>query len=100
MFRSERTGSKPTATSGGRMPDGSSGELVWHRGRCDSGACVEVAASGKAVMVRSSADPNGEPVTLSRDEWLAFLAAVKEGTFDRVLLMNLRPAALTTLSRS
>jgi len=66
------------------MPDGSSGELVWHRGRCDGGTCVEVAATGEAVMVRSSADPDSTPVTLSRDEWRVFLAAVKDGTFDRL----------------
>jgi hypothetical protein len=66
------------------MPDGSSGELVWRRGRCDGGACVEVAATGEAVMIRSSADPDSMPVTLSRDEWRVFLAEVKEGIFDRV----------------
>jgi len=66
------------------MPDGTSGELVWHRGRCDSGACVEVATIGNAVVVRSSVDPDGAPVTLTRDEWQGFLAAVKEGFFDRV----------------
>jgi Domain of unknown function (DUF397) len=67
---------------GGSVTDGSDGELVWHRGICDGGACVEVAMTGDAVMVRSSADPAGTPVTLSRDEWEAFLAEVKEGTFD------------------
>jgi hypothetical protein len=66
------------------MPNGSSGELMWHRARCDGGTCVEVAATGEAVMVRSSADPDGTPVTLSRDEWQAFLAGVKDGAFDRV----------------
>lgn len=66
------------------MPGGSSGELMWHRCKCDGGACVEVATTGNAVMLRSSADPDGTPVTLSRDEWQAFLASVKEGTFDSV----------------
>lgn len=81
MFRSERTGSKLTGTSGGNMPDGASGELVWHRGsRCDGGACVEVAIAGNAIVLRSSKDPDGTPVTLTRDEWQTFLAAVKEGT--------------------
>jgi hypothetical protein len=66
------------------MPDGSSGELVWHRGRCDSGACVEVATTGDAVLVRNSADPGGTLVALSRDEWQGFLAEVKDGIWDRV----------------
>jgi hypothetical protein len=35
-------------------------------------------------MVRSSADPDGTFVTLSRDEWHGFLAEVKDGVFDRV----------------
>ena len=66
------------------MPDGSSGELVWYRARCDSGACVEVAATGDTVIVRSSAKQGEAPVKLSREEWQEFLAGVKEGTFDGV----------------
>ncbi|HLW78203.1 MAG TPA: DUF397 domain-containing protein [Terriglobia bacterium] len=66
------------------MPDGSSGELVWYRARCDGGACVEVAANGDTVIVRSSTKPGGAPVELSRDEWHAFIAGVKEGAFDGV----------------
>ena len=66
------------------MPDGSSGELVWYRARCDSGACVEVAATGDTVIVRSSAKRGEAPVKLSRDEWQAFLTRVKEGAFDGV----------------
>jgi Domain of unknown function (DUF397) len=67
------------------MTDGLGGELVWHRGRaCESGACVEVATTGDTVMVRSSADPSGIHVTLSRDEWQEFLAGAKEGAFDRL----------------
>jgi Domain of unknown function (DUF397) len=34
-------------------------------------------------MVRSSADPDSAPVTMTRDEWRVFLAKVKEGMFDR-----------------
>ena len=84
MFRSKRTGPKSIRTSGDSMSDGSSGELVWHQGRtCDGGACVEVAVAGDTVLVRSSANPDGTPVALSRDEWRTFLAGVKEGIFDR-----------------
>jgi predicted secreted Zn-dependent protease len=67
------------------MTDGQRSEPVWHKGRpCEGGACVEVAAVGDAVMVRSSANPESMPVTLSRDEWQEFLAGVKAGEFDRV----------------
>jgi len=67
------------------MTDGLEGELVWHRGRsCESGACVEIATTGDAVMVRSSANPEDTPITLSRPEWQEFLLGVKEGAFDRL----------------
>ena len=57
---------------------------MWYRARCDGGACVEVAANGDTVIVRSSTKPGGAPVELSRDEWHAFIAGVKEGAFDGV----------------
>jgi predicted secreted Zn-dependent protease len=67
------------------MTDGLGGKLVWHRSRaCESGACVEVATTSDTVMVRSSANPRGIPVTMSRDEWQEFLAGVKSGAFDRL----------------
>jgi hypothetical protein len=66
------------------MPDGASGELVWYRARCDGGACVEVATTGDTVLVRSSASPGEVPTELSRAEWEAFLAGMKEGAFDGV----------------
>jgi len=66
------------------MTDGSSSELVWHRVSCDGGACVEVAATGNAVLVRSSVNQGALPVTLSRGEWETFLAGVKQGAFDAV----------------
>jgi hypothetical protein len=66
------------------MRDVSSGELVWHRYKCESGACVEVAPTGDTVLLRSSSSPDAAPVTLSRDEWRQFLAGAKEGAFDHV----------------
>ena len=84
MFRSKRTGLRSARTSGGTMRDGSSGELVWHRPTCDGGECVEVAATGDAVLLRSSSSPDSVPVTLSRDEWREFLAGAKDGSFDHV----------------
>ena len=56
-------------------------ELTWHRGRCDGGACLEVAALGDEVIARSSLVP-GATLKLSRDEWREFLAAAKAGHFD------------------
>lgn len=66
------------------MRDGSSDQLVWHRYKCEGGACVEVAATGDGILLRSSSNPESKPVTLSRDEWHHFLAGAKEGAFDHV----------------
>jgi hypothetical protein len=67
------------------MTDGLRGEPVWHRrSTCESGACVEVAATDDAVMVRNSANRGDTPVTLSHAVWQGFLAEVKEGAFDRL----------------
>lgn len=61
----------------------SADEPTWRTGgRCDGGQCVEIGAMGESVLVRSSADPDGKFVTLSRDEWQAFVAGVKDGAFD------------------
>jgi hypothetical protein len=67
------------------MSDGSGGELVWsRRARCESGACVEVAVDGDTILVRSSTNQRATPVTLSRDEWLEFLAGAKDGAYDSI----------------
>jgi hypothetical protein len=56
---------------------------TWHtRNGCDGGQCVEIGTRGESVLIRSSADPDGKHVTLSRDEWRVFVAGVKEGDFD------------------
>ncbi len=58
-------------------------ELEWRRGRhCDIGNCVEVAALGEAVVLRSSTNTKGTHLAISRQEWAEFLAAVKVGDFD------------------
>lgn len=54
--------------------------VTWHR-KCESGACVEIAVHGEAVMVRSSATPE-EIVTLTRAEWREFLAQARAGLLD------------------
>jgi hypothetical protein len=65
------------------MGDRAEGEPAWHVARrCDNGACVEVGTLGESVLVRSSADPGGKSVTLSRSEWQVFVAGVKDGDFD------------------
>jgi len=43
----------------------------------NNGACVEVASSRTAVMVRDSVDPSGPVVAYPAATWQAFLAAAK-----------------------
>jgi hypothetical protein len=58
---------------------------MWQRvTTCEGGACVEVATTGDAIMIRSSRNPDVPPVTLARDEWMEFLAEAKRGTLDRL----------------
>ena len=60
-------------------------ELAWRRGSpCDGGACVEAVALDEAVLLHSSLNPAGATLTLSRDEWDAFLVAAMAGHFDAV----------------
>lgn len=44
--------------------------------------CVEVAITGASILVRDSKDPDGARLRFARDEWLAFLAGVRDGEFD------------------
>jgi len=60
------------------------GGIPWHKGRpCDGGSCVEIAAAGEEVLLRSTESPE-VLVTLSRGEWRDFLADAKEGRFDHL----------------
>lgn len=63
----------------------SADEPIWRNaGRCDGGHCLEIGTLGEFVVVRNSADPDGTYVTLSREEWHAFAAGVKNGEFDDI----------------
>ena len=60
-------------------------EISWQTAeRCDSGQCVQVGTRGQAILIRSSADPDGTFATFSRDEWHVFVAGVKDGDFDGI----------------
>lgn len=52
--------------------------------RCDTGSCVEASAIGEeTVALRSNLAPHDQ-LRITRDEWVAFVAAVKEGQFDAI----------------
>ena len=75
----------PIFVIGVKMTGETAEKPVWHRGRtCESGACVEIASVVGAIMVRSSLNPEGAAVILTRKEWEEFLDGVKEGTFDHI----------------
>ena len=64
---------------------GSTGEPTWRTAkRCDGGTSVEIATQGEHVLIRSAAYQDSPPVTLTRDEWQAFVGGVKDGDFDGI----------------
>ena len=57
-------------------------DAAWRRSRrCSTSACVEVAQDADGIWVRSSLAPE-DVVRLTREEWDAFAAGVKDGEFD------------------
>lgn len=56
---------------------------VWRKSsRSGLNGCLEVAVDGPAVLLRSSRDPQGPRLTLSLQEFAAFLDGAKAGEFD------------------
>ena len=49
---------------------------------CGSNACVEVAQTTDAVLVRDSKNPLAAPLAFTADEWVAFVKGVKAGEFN------------------
>lgn len=61
----------------------SASEPIWRTAsRCDGGACMEIGTLGGAILIRNSADPDDARLTMSRGEWLEFVAGVKDGNYD------------------
>lgn len=48
---------------------------------CGTNACVEVAITAGAVLVRDSKNPQLAPLSFTTDEWTAFLQGVRAGEF-------------------
>jgi hypothetical protein len=51
---------------------------------CGTSACVEVAMTSDAVLVRDSKNPQGAPLAFTTDEWDAFVTGIKAGEFTRM----------------
>lgn len=55
---------------------------AWRRSSfCASGSCVEVATNGMGVGIRDSKDLTAGELWLTRDEFRAFITAVKDQNF-------------------
>jgi len=50
---------------------------------CGTNACVEVAQTSDAVLVRDSKNPQNAPLAFTTDEWSAFLQGVQAGEFTQ-----------------
>lgn len=65
------------------LPDPDGGSLVWRRSTfCNATTCVEVASSGRTVLVRDSEFPDGPVLKCSDLVWHTFLRAAIAGKYD------------------
>lgn len=67
------------------MADNERSNIVWRRSTISvRDNAVEVAVTADSVLVRSSSDPFGTVLILSKAEWAAFLYAVNAGGYSRI----------------
>jgi Domain of unknown function (DUF397) len=45
---------------------------------CDGGACIEIAIQDHAVLLRSSADPDGPVLAFGPAAWRELIAGIKQ----------------------
>jgi hypothetical protein len=59
-------------------------DLQWRTARrsAGNGACVEVAPTAEAILIRDSKDQDGPIVPYPGSSWRAFLVDAKKGRFD------------------
>jgi len=50
----------------------------------NGGNCVEARDTGHAVQVRDSKNPDGPALTLTRAQWLALTAEIRNGQRDSI----------------
>ena len=59
--------------------------LTWRTAlSCDGGACVQVAADGGVILIRSSRKPSGPLLEYTPEEWHEFVSGIKKGDFDNL----------------
>jgi hypothetical protein len=53
--------------------------LKWRKSSwCDGGACIEIAIQGHAILLRSSADPDGPVLAFTPTAWRDLIAGLKQ----------------------
>ena len=71
------------ATFGGVVGGRPVSEPIWRTAsRCDGGACMEIGALGRTILIRNSADPDGACLTLAHGKWQEFITGLKDGDYD------------------
>jgi predicted secreted Zn-dependent protease len=61
-------------------------DLIWRRSlSCNSGACVEVAASGQTILIADSKAPSGPVLSYTAAEFREFITGAKNGDFDDLI---------------
>ncbi|MBM2618037.1 DUF397 domain-containing protein [Actinoplanes sp. LDG1-06] len=63
------------------MNQGNEGPQWRSSSRCSGGTCVEVAKVGDLYLIRDSKNPGAAAHSFTEEEWLAFVAGVKNGEF-------------------
>lgn len=82
------------------MPEGRLGHagFVWRIPTlCDSGACVQVAASGQMILMADSKEPEGPVLSYTRSEFRQFILSAKNGYYDDLIVDRSGISASTVL---
>ncbi|WP_117211823.1 DUF397 domain-containing protein [Allorhizocola rhizosphaerae] len=59
-------------------------ETSWRKStKCESSGCVEVAEAGQMILVRDSKNPHGPTLSFTRSSWRDFVAAIRDGAYDK-----------------
>lgn len=59
---------------------------AWRTARnCDGGACVQVAANGRMIMIADSKTPDAPALSYTVAEFREFIQGAKNGDFDDLI---------------
>jgi Domain of unknown function (DUF397) len=62
------------------------GNLSWRVARkCNAGNCVLIGAADGKIVLGDSKYPDGPVLSYSREEWITFVDAVRQGEFDDLI---------------